>query len=515
MERGIKQLKSMEISQLLGVLIIFVGAVFRLRQYLVNRSFWVDEASLALNIVNRNYIELTRPLDYDQGAPIGFLFIAKLIFQIFGNHDFVLRIIPLLSGIGALWVFNKIVKEEQEAFGFFTLFLLSFSGAMIWYSSEFKQYSSDVLVAVGLLWFTLQCVRDDARASDFLRLGAVGAFSIWLSHPSAFVLAASGLVLALDTIINNRRGRIPWLIAVGVSWLIMFFATYMVSLRHLIGSDNLQEYWEYSYAPLPPWEHLEWYKMVLQSTLPPLTPSILTIVFNSLSEIFLYLFGLGLILLGAASLFWRRWQSGVLVILPIGLMFVASSLHRYPISERFIYFWLPSSMMLLTEGMRWLYLTIAKASRIGAGLLWGCIAILLCWTSVTQAYNNFISPPLGEDIKPVLAYLERNVQPGDIVYIHNGSVTPFLYYESQYPLRAGEVFLAKKSWNFKRFIIDVENFQGSERIWFVFSHVVSCDCDGGLSERIQAHVDLLDEYGVMLDRYDASRAVVYLYDLSK
>ncbi len=52
--------------------IIYFGILVRVVQYLSNRSLWNDEAALALNIVNRSYLELLQPLDYDQGAPIGF-----------------------------------------------------------------------------------------------------------------------------------------------------------------------------------------------------------------------------------------------------------------------------------------------------------------------------------------------------------------------------------------------------------------------------------------------------------
>ncbi|MDE5108199.1 MAG: hypothetical protein O4808_14405, partial [Trichodesmium sp. St17_bin3_1_1] len=58
-------------------LIIAFGVALRLIQYLSNRSLWADEAVLALNIVNRSYLELMQPLDYDQGAPIGFLIVEK------------------------------------------------------------------------------------------------------------------------------------------------------------------------------------------------------------------------------------------------------------------------------------------------------------------------------------------------------------------------------------------------------------------------------------------------------
>lgn len=79
--------------------IIGFGILVRLAQYLYNRSLWNDEAALALNIVNRSYFELLQPLNYDQGAPIGFLLVEKLAVQLFGDNEYALRLFPLLSAI--------------------------------------------------------------------------------------------------------------------------------------------------------------------------------------------------------------------------------------------------------------------------------------------------------------------------------------------------------------------------------------------------------------------------------
>ena len=43
--------------------ISFIGVFLRLYIYIENRSLWGDEASLALNIVYKNFSELTRLLD--------------------------------------------------------------------------------------------------------------------------------------------------------------------------------------------------------------------------------------------------------------------------------------------------------------------------------------------------------------------------------------------------------------------------------------------------------------------
>ena len=82
--------QKLDIIKIASFFIIFVGIFLRVWQYAVNRSLWFDEALLALNIVNRTFIGLTQPLDYNQGAPIGFLIIEKVIIQLIGNKDYFL-----------------------------------------------------------------------------------------------------------------------------------------------------------------------------------------------------------------------------------------------------------------------------------------------------------------------------------------------------------------------------------------------------------------------------------------
>ena len=107
--------------------IILLGIFLRLRQYLLNRSFGADEASLALNLVARNFHELTQLLDYHQAAPIGFLFIEKLSILIFGNHELTMRLFPVLAGIISIYLLYKIARASFGMAGLFSVFIFSIS----------------------------------------------------------------------------------------------------------------------------------------------------------------------------------------------------------------------------------------------------------------------------------------------------------------------------------------------------------------------------------------------------
>jgi hypothetical protein len=86
-------------------ILISIGIVLRLIQYMINRSLWLDESFLALNIINRSFEQLFMPLDYGQVAPVGFLMVERLNVQLFGNNEYSLRLLPLIAGICSLFLF--------------------------------------------------------------------------------------------------------------------------------------------------------------------------------------------------------------------------------------------------------------------------------------------------------------------------------------------------------------------------------------------------------------------------
>jgi len=52
--------------------IVLAGATFRIRQYATNQSLWMDEAMIALNVLERSFAGLLAPLDMNQAALPGF-----------------------------------------------------------------------------------------------------------------------------------------------------------------------------------------------------------------------------------------------------------------------------------------------------------------------------------------------------------------------------------------------------------------------------------------------------------
>ena len=141
-------------------LIILIGLALRLRQYLSGRSLWLDEAMLALNIVQRDFGGLLKPLDYDQGAPLGFLMLEKLTTSLLGNGELTLRLPSVIAGCLALLFFYLLLKRFLSPVGLLpALALFAISEQLIYYASELKQYTFDVFILLGLLLIFLHATQ--------------------------------------------------------------------------------------------------------------------------------------------------------------------------------------------------------------------------------------------------------------------------------------------------------------------------------------------------------------------
>ena len=160
---------------------------------------------MANNIRERSFAGLTRPLDWGQGAPIGFLWIEKSVVTLLGTSEFSLRLVPLIAGLLCLPLFYPVCRR---LFGVLTanvgLSLFAVAESFIYYSSEVKQYSTDTLVALTLVFLCLEAVRSE-RTVWLLVLGLCGSLGVFLSHSAIFVLGPIVVYLAL---VDGTRGKV-------------------------------------------------------------------------------------------------------------------------------------------------------------------------------------------------------------------------------------------------------------------------------------------------------------------
>ena len=481
-------------SRLLVVAIIGFGALLRLNRYFFNRSMRVDEAALALNILERSPAELLRPLEYDQAAPIGFTVATKLFAQAFGLSEPVLRFLPLTAGLLALALFYLLAKKFLPRLVLpVAILLFAMSDPLITFSVEMKQYSSDVLIALILLLLALKFDLLRSTWRGIALIGIIGAILIWFSHPAIFVLA--GIVAATCVrAVQESKGKSLLRPSLAFSaWGLSFLILYLLSLRETSQSEELINYWGEVFMPFPPTSLSDW-EWILKS------------LYLALERpVGLYLQGGAalLFLVGLISLLAFRPKEALLLLLPIIAVMGASALQVYPFSERLILFTVPMFLIVVVKGLDNM---VRLGGRYKLFLLAGSL-FLVAYFPVKDGVARGLNPRMLEEMRPVIRYLGENYQDGDRIYLYYSSEQAFEYYRQYLELDRLDYItgqIARSEPN--RYFDQIDELAGNPRVWIVLSHVFR----GASGSELQLITKYADCIGEELDSYPAVGARVYL-----
>ena len=232
-------------------LILISGITIRIIVYLSNRSAWFDEAALALSIIHQpfHYL-LTHPSDYT--VPVGFLLMTKCLIVFLGKNEFILRIIPLASGIASLFLIYKLSsKYLPRTLALLPLFLMAVSVTMLRYTTECKQYSTDVLICLLIPLCVISFLHKKHTPKQRFILGLTGALAPYFSLPSIFMLGGAGAALLLIFIEEKNWKEVYYLLITFSFWGFAFFLNYSLFLTKIADSASLQNYWSNGFMPLP------------------------------------------------------------------------------------------------------------------------------------------------------------------------------------------------------------------------------------------------------------------------
>lgn len=473
-----------------------LGVVIRLRQFIVNRSLWLDEAALGLNIINRGAAELLRPLDNLQGAPIGYLLLVRLGIVTAGTNEWVLRAPSLVAGVAALllfaWLAGRLLRPWPAALA---TTILALAPLIIYYSTELKQYSFDLLASVlALALFLL--LRRPISAGRALAGALAGTALIWLSHPALFMLASVGLVAFAEAARRGDRRSAGWLAAVGLMWGASVGVLTMLSLSSLTSEAALLDFWNTGFmpAPLPLLPFLGW----------------VWVKINDLTWFTLQLSVIGLLAAAAAVPVLRRRDRGLLAVLllPIGLTFLASALRLYPFADRLLLFTTPLVALLVGEGTAVLYGRLRPLGRLPA---WALVVALLA-PAVLQAASLLTTPQYKEELRPVMGHVAGSWREGDRILLYYSSETAFEYYQARFGFADEDVTVLARSrddWMPYFRAMDEVIAEGG-RVWLLFSHVYT---ESGANEEALLINYLYQRGFPASDVFIQPGAAAYLFEL--
>ena len=485
-----------------AALLLLSGMILRIRQYLTGRSLWVDEAMLALNIVDRDFAGMFKPLDYDQGAPLGFLLVEKVFNLLLGKHELALRLFPLLAGLASLGLFYLLLKRLTSGPGLLLpLALFALNPRLIYYSSEVKQYILDVTVSILLLLLAAPLFRASPRKRDVAWLALAGVVALWFSHPALFVLAGIGIAVVIITIQRRDYSTLRWVAGMGVLWLFTIALLYMLILRDLSQNAYMREYWQGAFLPMPLWSDPGWFGRSLNENI--------GIQFGIPYAVLVVFF---LMLVGWVMLWFheRGYAMAIAGILVVTL--IASVLQLYPVFERMILFLVPIGLILIGKAVE------AFDQRVQRFRILGPLSVLflagyLLYGPFLTSLQNFLVPKYFEHIRPTMANLRDAWKDGDALYVSNGALPAFRFYAPFYGLEnLSYKFGNREEYKNPQSILShLDSLKGQSRAWILFSHVYEKE---SFNER-EFLLRYLDEVGEKKRelRVPGTSVFLYLYDL--
>ncbi len=418
----------------LVALILFVGAFLRLFHYLSNRSLYTDEAYLANNFLYRDYGQLTQPLDASQHAPLFFLWVTKTNQLLLGNHEFAFRLFPLLCGLAALAGFLVMLRKydlgETGIIAGLALFALAYP--LVYYSSEFKQYSTELLTTV-LAYLLYARYKTETRLVPLAGYALAGAVMVWFSYPIIFILFSIALVHLLTLAWRREWQSVFRFTPVYAVWGLSFLLNLVLIINRNSLQDNaLRTMWLEAFMPLPVRSvgDLKWFGVTFFTLFDAPLNLNWTFLNEWVSHRITFSF-LGLISLLAGVMYIFRTQRHFfwMLVLPVVLALLASGLQKYPFTERFLLFLVPNFFFLIAAGVERIagYLR-PKLGVVAAGLV---LILVIAPAGITAANGLLHEEQFGgwkrREVKAVVSYLRRHRKPGEKIFV-NETASAFFFY---------------------------------------------------------------------------------------
>lgn len=406
---------------ILQLIFLFLAGLL-LVQFFFNRSLWNDEAMLALNIIRRNYLDLLRPLADHQIAPALFLLVEKAVTKIFGPSELALRLFPLLCGIASLVLIYKVCLAlfNDRSVAVVSLCLLGLTPNFIYYSSELKQYAGDLMVLLAV-YYGAFARGEKLERNRMLFLSVVGAIAIFLSNVSVVSLFAAGSLLLFEDL---RRRRFSTAVPIFV-WTVCFAINFAFFMKDHPTMSFMRNYWIDSFMPLSSLEQLfgKWAPKKISQVFFELLPSGPVKRFYVVT-ILLYVFGLVRMVMNC------KFKLVYVCVVPVAVHLLMSAAKIYPFDLRLILYLSPLFIMVTAYGL-------CEA----AGLLfvrWRTQYVLMAVVTISLSLALARAFPIKrEELRPVLAEMSRQLEPGQSIYVYYGAAAVFRYYQETHLLNFG------------------------------------------------------------------------------
>ena len=444
-------LKNNKIYFTLLIFVFILAFCLRLDMYIFNRSFWFDEAALALNVTDGSFFDLFCKLKYYQSAPAMFLFETKILTALFGTSERIFRLIPFLCSLFVLplfYIFSKYFLYSRAA-RLLALFLFAINTNLIYYSGEFKPYALDVFALVSLPLLILMF-----KFKRPILLGLIFALFPWYSYASGLVEFALAIVLFFYILKNKKQIKNFLLFLLPQVINLLFFALHLGAIEST--RVFMAKIWSWGYIQSDFSNFITlfleniFYTFHPYKIVPKALPMLLPVVFGVLCTA------------GAVLIFKKNKFKFWLLLSPYFVVLFFACFGIYPFYDRMTMFLTPVYLILFSKPFE-------KFLKKPAGIVF---LILFAAVSVYPAALSQINMKnLPSKDLAIFLKLKEKYKKGDVILLDETSTPQYIYYSRRYNFSAQNVLTEKMTKDSYGYLIYLNSLDKNKNYWFVRSGI--------------------------------------------
>ena len=408
---------------------IIIGIILHVVPFIYKRSLWIDEAMLISSICTRSFSELVAtPLDWGQSAPIGWLFIVKLITTLWNTSETALRIFSLTSAFCCTYLIYALLKNKVSLkFALWATAIFSLTQGYIYYANEAKPYMADNMFCL-LALFAWQKYREKSIA--FYQLCLLFATLIWFSFSAVFFIAACMIIEIFIQIRTNQKEQ-SFLVTCGWSFLILvsFLANYLFWLAPTSSNAGGLGYWALLRFPLIPTNFSDVYLMMQMYyevwqfyQVWHFCPMTIALFFTIMTSLYIFL------CIKRAN---DRSKITIPYVIATILILIASALGFYPIAGRLLQVLPIVSLIIVALASDDICKNLKNESTTIhiSILIQSILFLILVYVGMygcTCLFKKYVYIP-GSQISASIEYLKQNLNQEDVIYVYNHSIPIYTY----------------------------------------------------------------------------------------
>ncbi len=501
------------IINFIGIIIMIYGIHTSIFMNSVNRSLWLDEASLTQSIMTRGFWGLiSKQLDNMQAAPLLYLWIEKLNVSLFGGTEYVLRVYSVIAYLLTILLAAVCAIQCNIKYPFLISAFLANNRFLLDYSNQVKQYMNECFWVLLLIVIYNLCLNNNKTFK--LKYGIVFTFTCFLcilgGNPSIFM--AGGILICefVSSILHKNKDGLKRTIIIGII-VVAFFAIYYLFFLKRGNSEGMQNYWKNNFLLLK-----------LDKTSQNKNINLLNSVCNMVFSATMFR---AAILIGFLIALYKKNRTIISMTICLLLGMCASIVHMFPIEQRLWLFSIPVGSLIMFYGINQIFTfaidsTCKQPEKPQRKMdFWNIILVILLvafiigengielYLDSAHVYHS------GEEANDLIAYVQQNINSDEkaFIYFHSIPVTKFkIGYDVN---RIGNtdsdniIWSAGPATDENNLNSDFDNIVQAKRCYIITSHVVD--------KRWLPLKTKLEEVGTVTEALNSHNTYLYYFEISE